>query len=299
MEFLKNNFGAFINSFVSVDFYRRQLKKPLSASLTFFVFFSLIYAAASTGFIWFRNLKPIQPAISNIPARLAGVYPEELEITLIDGVVSTNVTEPFFIPVSRLEHVLRDIRDDILGSVSTGLDYLLVIDTGAPIEDFYHYQTFALLTGEYLIYHSGDASVSQVRIISLSEVDDLIINRQIVDQLAQQLTPYTRFVTPIILLAVWLYFALLLPLVRLVFVGILSLPVLGIAKLLKTNYSYLQVFQLNLHLFVVVLTLLSFIILVTGGLTVPYAHPMLLLIAATLILAKLSQYRSSNVSKNS
>ncbi|MDQ3239071.1 MAG: hypothetical protein M3P33_00965 [bacterium] len=102
------------------------------------------------------------------------VYPQELEIEIKQGIVQTNVTEPYYVNISSetFKGTFLENKED----TSVHKERILTIDTKAKAEDFDKYQTYALLTQENLVYYNE----KKVRIESLSDIENLKISKNII-----------------------------------------------------------------------------------------------------------------------
>lgn len=275
-----------VDSFTKGQYYSRITKKPLSYSLKFFATFSFFYAAIAIIYVWLKFLLPISPVIQTLPSRLAQIYPQELEIIIQEGVVYTNVPEPYFINIHRLEKVIYQIRDDILGAASGGLDHLLVIDTQAQISDFYLYKTFALLTKDHFVYLSRSSSQVpyQIRAINIDESTNMQINKSSINAFAKYLEQYS-YKAPVFLIIIFFLFLLLfLPIIRLAHASLISLIVFIINRLIHTNYSYKQIFQISLHTFIVAIIITGTVTISLGQSPTPLTTTVITLVTSALVL---------------
>jgi hypothetical protein len=285
---------SFFRSATSPLYYHDIIHTRFSFSLKFFLFFSLLFATTATVYFWIFLIRPLKPAILSIPSNFATIYPPELEIVIQDGQVSTNVSEPYFIPVSQLNNAIENIRNQVLGASTAQNDYLLVIDTKADIEDFYLYQTYALLTQNYLVYVSNeDSPTSQLRVINLQEVSDVTVNQQTVTDIVNQLNPYMPYVLPLGILVVFINFSLLLSLGRGVQIAFSSVLLFLFAKLIKFPLTYSQSYQIGLHL-IVPITLISSLLDVLNLNFIPGFVSKLLIIASLFILVYLKRHTTTN-----
>lgn len=120
----------------------------------------------------------IEPDLRLILDRL---YPEKLEVTIKNGIASTNVPEPYFILISK-KTFEGTFFDDPNNKTTYSLR-LLTIDTKATQKDFEGYQTAVLLTSDRLIYDTDNGS----DVTLLKEVKDMTISKQSVTQMLDTL----------------------------------------------------------------------------------------------------------------
>jgi len=143
---IKAFFYCLKRTFTSPDYYADILKAPFSFSLKFFYGFFFLYALILTSFVTVRYLLPLGDLLKFLPDKLVEMYPSELEVTIKDGEVSTNVAEPYAIPLSRFEKILDELDKSVLGESVEKVENLVVIDTRGKIDDFSRYRTYVLLT---------------------------------------------------------------------------------------------------------------------------------------------------------
>jgi len=137
----------------------------------------LCLAVIATIFPAYKVITYAIPLIKNFDQRIVSVanevFPENLEIAIKDGKVTTNVTEPFYLTISQstLENLLK-VSNETSKSVSKVR--LLTINTEGKAEDFERYQSMAMLTRSNLVYYDD----GEVKIQSLSNVPNMVISRQ-------------------------------------------------------------------------------------------------------------------------
>lgn len=148
------------------------IRKP---SLFLMAFILSIYFVVTISVMLLGTVYPVVQSLESKAVQLVSeIYPENLEITIKDGVASTNVTEPYYITIRKnsIEDILSLFSDDRDNSISR--IRVLTIDTQGKAEDFERYQTLALLTERNLVYFSDD----EVKISSLQSVGNVTITRK-------------------------------------------------------------------------------------------------------------------------
>lgn len=163
--------------FVKNLFYFRYYADILTGSSRFQpVFAALILALVLTikpSIFIFKDAYPLaQNLESKVLTLVEEIYPQELEIKIKNGQVSTNVTEPYYITVHQetLESLfaLKKSDQNIRSKVR-----LLAIDTRGRADEFERYQSLALLTETSIVYYRDN----NVNIYPLREVKDLAISK--------------------------------------------------------------------------------------------------------------------------
>src|SRR3989338_10045104 len=103
-------FNSFIHAlkgtFTSPDYYKTIIAAPFSFSLKFFYLVFFLYAIVATIFFTVKWAPEVESIIRNVPSAITRAYPEELTITINKGEVTTNVVEPYLIPINAVEEAL-------------------------------------------------------------------------------------------------------------------------------------------------------------------------------------------------
>jgi hypothetical protein len=208
-------------------------------------------------------------------------YPQELEITIKNGKVSTNVQEPYYIKIPTEWKNNAPDNLEINGQPTSQLadiDNLLVIDTKNPfsLEKLYAYRTVALLTSDSVVYISDN----KIEIQPLKNISDFRINKSQLVYLAGTIKPFTKFVYPVVCLGIFVGQALLL-LFKFVYLLVAALLIWLVVAIKKINLGYKKSYQLGLHL-ITLGVILEPIIYLLGISTFPFAFTILLLLLALL-----------------
>src|SRR3989344_3778063 len=143
-----NIFKLIAKSVYGPDLYLSLKDKKFGFSLAYFFKFILLLSllvAIVTGII----IGPkINDFIQRFGTRMVEYYPDELEITIKDGKTSTNVNEPYYLPIPDEFIGALESEAVVYGINQTEIENLLVIDTKQTfsVESFEQYKTLALLT---------------------------------------------------------------------------------------------------------------------------------------------------------
>lgn len=160
-------------------------------------------------------------------------YPDHLRIDVVNGRASTNVPEPYFIPLSN------------------GEDHhnLLVIDTRTPFSatQFNRYDTFAWLTADVL-HVRGD---NQIRTVDLSQLqedftEDFTVDKSLVEALGDYVRPWLALIGPTLIFGAvvglvalyWLRLLYLLPAALLIWL---------VARLFRRPGGYAVAYKTGLY----------------------------------------------------
>lgn len=114
------------------------------------------------------------------------VYPAELEISIVDGIMTSNVVEPYHvkIKVARLREVLEMFYPQGAKNLPNKSEIrLLTINGNATQDQFDNYQTMALLTRDKIYYQGAD----EVGVINISADRNYLINKENVNKVLENL----------------------------------------------------------------------------------------------------------------
>lgn len=216
------------------EFYQAASLVPFKEALKYFS--KLISIAALVAMVIFSFIfVPTVTAVfsKNGVDNLLSQFPAELTLTLKDGKVSTNVPEPYMIPVPPSDR-------------ATGKTNFAVIDTKtvASAENFSKYSTILLITSDYII---GEKSNGQITIQNFKGIPDMVLNRATITSFADKILPYLKIVIPLLLLLVFFGFLIGAYIANLVSLLLLTLIVWIVGKIRKTGITYGTYYKLGLY----------------------------------------------------
>ena len=276
MNYFRVFFYVWKNSFSSAPYYKDVLKDPFGFSLKYFLFFCLLVSILTTIFLSVKVLTPLNDFLIRFPSVLIKAYPAELELKINKGIVTTNVPEPYFIPLDRFEKTFEEMDKEVKGISSDEINNILVIDTNAKVEDMKRFQTYALLTRNYLSYYKDDG---RIEIVSLEKFGNFTLNQSIVRGVLDKFLPLLKFISifliPFIFIGTFLFFTTS----QLLYLLFSALVLFLGAKIISFPLSYLKAYQIDLHL----TTIISPVFLALAALNIQVQFPLLRLIFFTLI----------------
>ncbi len=218
-------------SLTSFPYYKEITKAKFSFSVKylFFLFYllslvgSLIFASTVVLFVL-----PAAPAfIDNVKSKADTFYPKALVVDVKDGIVSTNVREPY---------VIAD---------------LLTIDTTAKVEDIKDTQTPALVTKNAVVIKDKNTSF---RVYTIDPGTNLTIDKAGYDQVVAKVTPLLQYAVPAIIVLLilsvllWPLLAGALSLVwQLLYLLLFSALFFLLVKLMKKDLKFKKLYQLAIH----------------------------------------------------
>lgn len=209
------------------------------------------------------------------------IYPDELEITFRNGEISTNVSEPYFIP---FPETFKDKGGEDAGYPEN----LLVIDTGKPIsaDDFDALDTFVILGRDSVgVYQPGRKKV-QIQNMENASAEYFVLDKDRFASFVGTAEGFARwfgfallFLIPLLIFSLWLSGYLLYLLFG-------ALVIWIVAKIRGAPWGYGTSYKAGLHL----LTLPILYGIVSSPpfipqLYVPFLSTALLALAAAINLA--------------
>jgi len=164
---------------------------------------------------------------------LADLYPPDLELRVTRGVVTTNVSEPYFIPMP--DYV----------ALADGPRNIAVIDTQTPpsLAQLDEYQAAAWIHSD-AVYVRGEIAGELVP-LPIDEDADLVIDRKTFDGYVADAQPWILVLGGVGLVAalVALYASFML---RLLYLLAAALLIFGLARMLRYPWSYAESYKAGL-----------------------------------------------------
>jgi len=289
MKRLETFFASLFRSMSDPTYYPDILKAKLSFSFKYFFGLTCIISFILTIFISFRFLLPLHQLLIPLPQKIVDLFPDELTITIKDGILSTNIEEPYYVPLDMVRKLLNNIEKPVLG-VSTELPvYLVVIDTLATIEDYEDYGTFFLVTQKHLIYQNENGNIE---IIPFSEMNNFVLHKGVVAAYADAAKPWVSKIVPVLIpfvfLTLW-WGSFLWYLVYLLPVSLISFL---IAKLIGLSLPYPKLYQLMLHLLTAPLLIFSILGMVDLYPMLPFFFTLIVLLLTVYVLLQLKEMKT-------
>lgn len=249
MTKLKTWVYVFKRSLTDPSYYKELEKTKFSFSLKYlYLLLVFIFFVHSVRFaIEVFNVLPTLPAkISNFQNGMRKDYPEGLEIKIDKGELSTNAKEPLYINFTNTAKAL-DLKPD-------GTNFV-TIDTSAQVEDYFTYKTLVLVTKKYIVAPDKENSYKLYPLSSGEENEGPIsINKTLYLGLLDKADPYLSAIPNAIKLMAILGVTIF-PFVaggfslwgKLIYLLVMTLFVLLMAKLMKKKYKYSTLFRLGMH----------------------------------------------------
>jgi hypothetical protein len=230
-------------------FYSEVLNKPFSYSLKYLVSLMGLLALVATILFSIFTLPDIIKYINEFESRALSYYPGELEITIKDGKVTTNVTEPYFIKMPKeFKNTNSDFNNKSAETAPKAdeMENLLVIDTKSPltVDLFKGYKTAALLGADSFIYYKDNGVVN---IQPLSQASDVVINKAKVSLIVGGLMPYIKALPVILVPVVFIVMLAGLILSKLFYLIFGAFLIWLLAMMKNKKLEYKKAYQIGLH----------------------------------------------------
>lgn len=263
-------------SIYDVDFYNTAKMERNGVAMKYYTLFIMLMVCITMIplALNFRvSLHSYPQGIDNIRSQIVDIYPDELVLNFKNGKVSSNVEEPYHIPIPGALNAKNPKN-------------LITINTRESITstDFDRYDTAAILGHDAIwIYNSQENKIEIQKFDSFSK-ESIIINKQkatewidLILNIGKKIIFLVIILLPFILFAfIWVKY-----IVYLLFGAIV---ILLIAKARKTNLTYGQAYKIGLYL--ITLPIL-YSTLTMGPLTildVPFGFTLLLIMVAFINL---------------
>lgn len=227
-------FHSIRDSIYSPKFYKGIPKTGFGRALGYYFLLNLLLTIITVAFF----IGPVTAGVKEVTAKIIPQviekYPADLQISIKNGQVSTNVEQPYMI-------ALPDEADD-----ESSVENLLVIDTTAPFSDaqFDEYSTVAILTKDHIYYR--DPEKGEIRGQELRNIDDFTLDRKTLMDFVKQATPFLNMLTPLIIFFAFL-FMYFLSVVRLITLLFTALIVFLVMKATKPVLTYSAAYKTVLY----------------------------------------------------
>lgn len=244
MQFLNNIKSSIYNP----EYYKEILNKPFSYSFRYFLSLAGIIAIVSTIVFSFNTVPEINKVIGEISPNVLKYYPDNLEITVKNGIVSTNVPEPYYIKMPA--EFKSEFQDSNNVSTRTSPDLskienMFVIDTLSPltVDLFKSYKTFVLISRDSIAYYDNEA----VKIQSLGQDANGVVTKAKVAAALTGIMPFIKII-PFALVPIVFIFSLIgFILGNMIYLIFGAFVIWIFAKATKRNFTYEKSYQFGLH----------------------------------------------------
>lgn len=224
-------FKTIKESIYSPSFYKAIPQKTLWQAVKYFIILILLLTVISI-LTLFQNLFIETPKIiRDYTQKTINCFPDDLEIKITNGEVSTNVGEPYFIADC-------DPLSDVEGTK------IAVIDTKTPFAQakFEEYNSFIWVTKDSV---SVKDKGYQTRIYSLKGAQNFTLTKQSIDSFYNRFSPYFKWIGPVIL-ALTFFGIFIVYLLRFIQLFITSALIWLLGKIFKHELNYSTSYKVSL-----------------------------------------------------
>jgi hypothetical protein len=229
-----NFFEKIKKSIYSPDFYASVPESSFWKAFRYLLLLFFILAVLQT-IIMSLAVKNIEKELGTLLTNTVNSYPEELQVELKDGKVSTNVSEPYFIPLPEGDNWEEE-----------NIKNLIVIDTKTPFSapQFNVYESAAWVTKDAVYYKRDSARIEAFDLSQIQE--DFVLNKSFVETLGGTIRPYLKYVTPVLIVATFIgTFAGFE--MKLLYLLLLALGILLLGKVMKWGLSYAHSYKVGMY----------------------------------------------------
>ncbi len=235
-----NIFKKIGKSVYGPEFYSSLKLEKTSASVKYYLKFVLLISIIPA-LVWSSTLIP---SLFNLlsaenVAKTVALYPAELVLTIKDGQFSTNVTEPYYIPLP------EKFKGDTSDSNKRVVDNFVVIDT--KIENFTpdileQYKTSVLITKNSVISEKDGG----LQVMPLNKTMIYELNSQVIQGLASKTIPILKALIYFIPIFVYVicFISYIWSLIPLFLTALLVWLALTIKKV---NSGYMHAYRVSIH----------------------------------------------------
>jgi hypothetical protein len=252
MKKLKAFFYIFKQSLTSTDYYKKMLKTEPAFTVKYMAVLFLIMATLTSVATFVRVLPKSQSFLDTQIHKLADLYPQDLEITMVGGEWSINQAEPYVLTLPFMEFgndMLedRDVRENMNERKNEEKESfpenLIVFDHEGTLEDFEAWDTVALINEKNaLVQGEFSTEVMPLRYIPDGKFTHKDFE-MFIDNLGEfsKVLPYFLFFV-ITFLVFFEYFVL-----RSVYLFVLGGILYLVARLFGTKSSYKDALRIGAH----------------------------------------------------
>lgn len=255
-------------SIYAPEYYREIPARPASHAWKYYGSLAMLLAVVMTIAASLPLIPRLNQFLKTFPDQALSYFPPELRITITDGKVGANVSEPYFInfPASSTG-----------AAASTTLPlHLLTIDTASNVtlEQFHTHNTLLWLSRDSVVVQDHDG---QLKIIGLKDANG-VIDAPHLRLRMNGLRSYVPLLTPFLVLVIFL--GMLLSFVAMLgYLLVDALLVYLLGKIMKQEWSYREAYHISLHAITLPLLVGSiFFLLPVSGIELPFLSTILLLV---------------------
>ncbi|OGX07147.1 MAG: hypothetical protein A2Z88_08730 [Omnitrophica WOR_2 bacterium GWA2_47_8] len=218
-------------------YYQSVLAEPMRGSFKYFVSLALLLTVFLTIISSISLVVNANDLAHNFPPQFFAYFPDELQVTVTNGVASANVPEPY----------LLTIPDKWKSAITNGdnVQNIAVIDTITPfsMDQFIAYKSAFWLGRDQIAYRGDNGAV---KIQQFGKGMNFVINEAIMRDFEQKIAPYYRFIGPIIVILVFVVLSIGLAF-NIVYLLFGALLIMGLGYVMNRRLSFTEAYRVGLH----------------------------------------------------
>lgn len=225
-------------SVFSPEYYHELLSRPLGYSWKYYSALAMLIAMFLTIVSSIPLVPRVNKATHELPAKFFVYYPDALELHVQNGVITSNVEEPYFLPVPEM------FKSEF--SQNPNIEHFAVIDTKTPIslDAFRAYKTVMWVGGNALAFYDNQQGI---RIEPLPKDSTYVVNETTLRSIEGRIAPYYGFFAPAMVLMIFVGLMLALA-VNFAYLVVGAIFILLFARfILKQKWSYGTSYRIGLH----------------------------------------------------
>lgn len=225
-------------SVYSPEYYRQLLNRPFSYSWKYYSGLAMLLAIFFTIVSSIPLVPQVNRAVHEFPAKFFAYYPDALELHVQNGIVTSNVEEPYFLPIP--EAFKKEFTPE------KGIEHFVVIDTKTPIslDAFHEYKTVMWVGKDALAFYDNKQGI---RIEPIGKDVNYVVNEGVLRGIESRMSPYYIFVAPTMVVAIFLGFMIALG-VNFIYLILGALLILFLGRfILKQPWGYGTSYRIGLH----------------------------------------------------
>lgn len=183
-----------------------------------------------------------------LSVKISSIYPKDLVLKINSGKLSTNVQEPYSIPINNLNSILPDIS-----KISPLYKNIITINTNSDfsMEEYIQSKSVIYLTKDYFVFNDNNG----VKFESYKGFKDGELNSQYFYELAEVFSKTISRLVFFAIVPLAIIFIILYIVKNILFLSFVTLIIWLIHKFSKNEKIYSQLFKQGLYIMFLILVL--------------------------------------------
>lgn len=277
-----NFFRSVVKSIYAPGYHREILAKSTSSAVKYFLLLMVLLSVLVSVSILIPTVSFLGgKGFASLRQELVSVYPDELVLTIDKGVASSNVAEPYLIPLP--ERWSGNVKNTDVGNVKN----LVLINTqdSVRLSDFSTYSTAVVIGKDGVGFYDKKKEQYNIRQYSAISMNRIVIDKAMVSRYADIGASFVkRYGITFLLIFVPVILFIGFTVLQLMFLlfGALVIWLVGYEQ--KEKLTYGLSYKLGLHLG----TLSAAYLFVAPYIPVPFGRTIVLVVVSYLMMRKAS-----------